>query len=221
MSGGILDLIPTPSQGDDITAIIDGAPMAEQDKMRAAVKAGLMPDPQQMAMQMQQGQGAPAGGLMPGGPPPGPQMPPQAPPQGLASGGPVREGVPASGRYVVGLVKHPSPGRADAVDAVARVGSYVIPADVVSALGEGNTDAGAKVLEQGLRNRNLGFADGGLVPEDAMEVKLSGGEFVFPPEDVEEIGNGDMRAGASELDKFVSSVRERVSQMAPNMPEPK
>lgn len=220
MSGGILDLIPTPEFGDDVTAIIDGAPMSDQDKMRAAVKAGLVPDPQQMAMQMQQGQGGPAGGLMPGGPA-APAMPPQGPPQGLADGGPVKEGVPASGHYVVGLVKHPSPGRADAVDAVARVGSYVIPADVVSALGEGNTDAGAKVLEQGLRNRSLGFADGGLVPEDVMEVRLSGGEFVFPPEDVEEIGNGDMRAGAEELDKFVSSVRERVGQMATNMPEPK
>lgn len=43
-------------------------------------------------------------------------------------------------------------GQADTVHAKLSVGEYVIPADVVSHLGDGNTDAGAKALDMMLEN---------------------------------------------------------------------
>lgn len=47
-----------------------------------------------------------------------------------------------------GLVASPGPGRTDIHNASVPAGSYVLPADVVSGLGEGNTLAGAKVVDQ-------------------------------------------------------------------------
>jgi hypothetical protein len=39
-------------------------------------------------------------------------------------------------------------GLADAVPAALSEGEFVIPADVVAALGEGSSDAGARILQQ-------------------------------------------------------------------------
>lgn len=52
-----------------------------------------------------------------------------------------------------GLVAGAEPGRADSMRAKVSRGSYIIPAAVVSALGEGNTDAGAKRLDEFVRKR--------------------------------------------------------------------
>jgi hypothetical protein len=49
-----------------------------------------------------------------------------------------------------GLIHSSVPGRTDHVAAAPMVDSYVIPADVVAGLGEGNTLAGAKVLSMAL-----------------------------------------------------------------------
>ena len=43
-------------------------------------------------------------------------------------------------------------GQADTVSAKLSVGEYVIPADIVSSLGDGNTEAGAKALDEMLKN---------------------------------------------------------------------
>jgi hypothetical protein len=69
-------------------------------------------------------------------------------PRGMAAGGIAS----TQGKYVKG----PGDGMSDSVpasidgteEAALATGEYVIPADVVSALGNGDNDAGAKVLEQ-------------------------------------------------------------------------
>ncbi len=69
-------------------------------------------------------------------------------PKGFAAGGIAN----TQGRYVKG----PGDGMSDSVpatidgteQAALASGEFVIPADVVSALGNGDNDAGAKVLEQ-------------------------------------------------------------------------
>lgn len=53
--------------------------------------------------------------------------------------------------------KVPSPlsgigGQDDTVDAKLSVGEYVIPSDIVASLGDGNNDAGAKALDELLKN---------------------------------------------------------------------
>jgi hypothetical protein len=47
---------------------------------------------------------------------------------------------------VIGAINTPTPGRADAHPTHVPPGSYVMPADVVSAIGEGNTAAGQQML---------------------------------------------------------------------------
>ena len=59
-----------------------------------------------------------------------PQMPPQA------------QGIQQAGRYLNG----PSDGMGDKVDIEAADGEFVVPADVVGHLGNGNSDAGATQL---------------------------------------------------------------------------
>jgi hypothetical protein len=49
--------------------------------------------------------------------------------------------------HVGGLFKGATPGRADKVPVSVPAKSYVIPADVVSGVGQGNTDAGSKILD--------------------------------------------------------------------------
>jgi len=52
------------------------------------------------------------------------------------------------GGGAMGYVKGGSPGQADRIDAKVSDGEYVMDSDVVSALGDGNNEAGAKVLDQ-------------------------------------------------------------------------
>jgi hypothetical protein len=128
-----------------------------------------------------------------------------------------------------GLVQSDTAGRADLVSTRVRRGSYVLPADVVSGLGEGNTLAGAKLLASTLPEAAamaakgaIGRAMGGLAEaEDELEVRLSGGEYLVAPEQVALIGEGDVKAGASALDQLVHSVRGQTTKTLTKLPPPK
>lgn len=128
-----------------------------------------------------------------------------------------------------GLVHSATPGRADLVPARMRRGSYVVPADVVSSLGQGNTLAGARVLHASLPEAAemaargpVARAAGGLadVP-DEIEVRLSGGEYQVSPEQVLAIGRGDVGRGAEALDRLVHTVRAQTRDQLARMPPPK
>lgn len=92
--------------------------------------------------------------------------------------------------HMPGLTKGPIlsnvPGRTDLHYTHVPSGSYVIPADIVSGRGQGNTIAGSEALQ---RMFHMGpyetpghFASGGdVVP---VRVKLAGGEIVVPPHNV-------------------------------------
>lgn len=84
---------------------------------------------------------------------------PQAAP--LARGGTVRRAIgggmtampswtklEARGENSSGFLHGTTPGRADSVQTAAPPGAYVIPADVIAGLGEGNSLAGARVADQ-------------------------------------------------------------------------
>lgn len=60
------------------------------------------------------------------------------------------------------LINSSVAGRTDRIPMRARTGSFVIPADVVSGLGEGNTMAGAKMWGQLLTHSVTGGATGGM-----------------------------------------------------------
>lgn len=71
-------------------------------------------------------------------------------PQGFARGGPgshtwnVRSG--SHPRQPSGMIKSDIPGRTDKIPMSVPPGSYILPADIPSALGQGNTMAGEKIL---------------------------------------------------------------------------
>lgn len=66
-----------------------------------------------------------------------------------------REAVAGAGR---GFLAGSTSGRADKITTTSPSGSYIIPADVVSGLGEGNSLAGAKVLGEAMSTGPWGTA---------------------------------------------------------------
>jgi len=122
----------------------------------------------------------------------------------------------------VGPIHSPVAGRTDHLPMHVHSGSYVIPADIISAMGEGNTMAGFKVAnelfgpEQGIP---LARAKGGETGE-IVPIIAAGGEYVIHPDDVTRIGNGTLDEGHKVLDHFVKKMRAKTVQTLKNLPGP-
>jgi len=124
----------------------------------------------------------------------------------------------------VGPIHSPVAGRTDHLPMHVPSGSYVIPADIVSSMGEGNTMAGFKVLDTVLKeygNSPQARASGGRGNEAQVPIVAAGGEYVIPPEVVTAIGNGDMNLGHTELDTFVKTMRKKLIDTLRKLPGPK
>lgn len=171
-------------------------------------------------------------------------------PQGFARGGPgsapwnVRRA--AHPKHPPGMIQSSIPGRTDKIPMSVPSGSYIIPADIPSALGQGNTMAGEKILgamfksgpyspesvqsisgklpkakagpaprkpiimqrpRVGKMPRERGFAEGGEAPD--VPIIAAGGEYVIHPEQVRQVGGGDLTAGHRTLDKLVLGIRKK------------
>lgn len=134
-----------------------------------------------------------------------------------------------------GIIASAVPGRSDRIPMSPKGGSYVIPADVVSAIGQGNTAAGANGLNRLFKMGPYGvampkvatprrprLADGGVVTEEApVDIMAAGGEFVVPPEKVAELGNGDIDRGQNILDDLVKQARKKTVRTLRNLPGPR
>jgi hypothetical protein len=93
--------------------------------------------------------------------------------------------------------------------------AFVVPADVVSALGNGSTDAGIEILNQylGLALPIEGEGDGlsDDIPatiEGDQPARVADGEVYVPPEVVARLGGGDPERGAAMLYTMMDKVRE-------------
>lgn len=157
---------------------------------------------------------------------------------GLASGGAADEGYfqgrGTTTKIHAGPIHSPVAGRTDHLPMHVASGSYVIPADIISAMGEGNTMAGFKVANTifsripGMTgtpgaDAQLGLpgkAEGGGI-EDAVPIVAAGGEYVITPDDVRRIGEGDLDRGHQELDLFVKAMRAKTINTLKNLPGPK
>jgi len=93
--------------------------------------------------------------------------------------------------------------------------AFVVPADVVSALGNGSTDAGVRLLNQYLgqampiEGEGDGLSDD--VPatiEGSQPARVADGEVYVPPEIVAQLGNGDPERGAAMLYVMMDKIRE-------------
>lgn len=137
----------------------------------------------------------------------------------------------------VGPIHSPVAGRTDHLPVHVQSGAYVIPADIISAMGEGNTMAGFKVAntifskipsmggtpgasaELGLPEKK---ASGGAASMgDPVPVVVAGGEYVISPEDVTHLGEGDLDAGHRILDSFVVKMRKKTVDTLKKLPGPK
>lgn len=121
---------------------------------------------------------------------------------------------------VTGLLASRVAGRTDDHMISVRDGSYVIPADVVSSLGEGNTEAGAAELEQMFFDEPEPRASGGPAPK-LVDIAAAGGEYIVPPAAVRRIGGGDMVTGHAILDALVKQQRQKTVETLKKLPGPK
>lgn len=136
------------------------------------------------------------------------------------------------------MINGASAGRMDKLPMGVKSGSYIIPSDIVSGLGQGNSMAGARALNQMFKTapfgaaagktksvrprmpRLKGFADGGDVGTD-VDIMASDGEFVVPPEAVAELGGGSIENGHGILDSFVTQMRQKNIKTLKRLPAPK
>lgn len=126
-------------------------------------------------------------------------------------------------------------GRTDHLPMAVSSGSYVLPADIVSGLGEGNTMAGFKHVRRmfggtpykgggpygghdGPYNEPLPHARGGKTSD--VPILAAGGEYVLTPKDVLFAGNGNMDLGHRVLDEFVKRMRAQTVKTLKKLPGP-
>lgn len=141
----------------------------------------------------------------------------------------------------VGPIHSPVAGRTDHLPMHVPSGSYVIPADIISALGQGNTIAGFKVAKgifsqpaYGQRQAGGGGpygmglprrADGGVVAAlphpPPVAIVAAGGEYVIHPLDVAHLGGGSLDEGHRVLDDFVKKFRAKTVKTLRGLPGPK
>ena len=150
-----------------------------------------------------------------------------------------------------GIINMAVGGRTDHIPMNVLEGSYVLPADIVSGLGEGNTLAGSKILDNMFQSGPYGAkipnaranpkfpsaapmggsttntparAAGGRSMRSSgkpVPIVAAGGEYVVHPETVTQLGKGDMNAGHEYLDNFVKYVRAHTAKTLQNLPGPR
>jgi len=133
----------------------------------------------------------------------------------------------------IGAIRSAVAGRTDHHPMEVPSGSYVIPADIVSSLGEGNTESGFKVLEHMFpHSASLETAgkpgaatdrraEGGMVGENGAPVPImaAGGEYVISPSDIQARW-GDLEHGHAFLDHFVKTQRKNLIKTLKGLPGP-
>lgn len=114
-----------------------------------------------------------------------------------------------------GALRHHGPGRVDDLPISVPAESFVIPADVCSAIGQGNTENGFHALEKMFPAPREGRAAGGKVP-----IVAAGGEFVVHPDHIKRIGGGDMKKGHQALRDMVDIIRKKTIKKLKSLPKP-
>ncbi len=131
-----------------------------------------------------------------------------------------------------GLLRSPVAGRTDRLPIGVHPNSYVIPADVVSGLGQGNTISGGHILDNmfgGMKPLKMGntipHAPKGLMSTGgathSVPIMAAGGEYIVHPDIVAHIGKGSHKKGHIILDTLVKNVRGHTIKTLSKLPSPK
>jgi hypothetical protein len=115
------------------------------------------------------------------------------------------------GAVHVGPIQSVVAGRTDHLPLDVPAGAYVIPADVVSGLGQGNTSSGHVILSRMFPEER---ADGGSVP-----IMAAGGEHVISPGAIRR-KFGELNHGHKILDKWVVNQRKKTVNTLKKLPGP-
>lgn len=107
-------------------------------------------------------------------------------------------------------------GQADNIHVDVPKGSRVIPADCVQSLGNGNSLAGAKKLEDYIAT--LSSIERETPP--MIPCALSSGEYVITDDKVAAIGSGDLDKGHKLLDEFEEKIRTDKKHSINEIPPP-
>jgi hypothetical protein len=144
-----------------------------------------------------------------------------------------RGGASKNPKVFHGPLKAPIPGRTDRLPISVVSGSYVLPADCVSSLGENNTEAGFEVVKKMIEDAK---SRGGRVgfdlkkkygingpyhePTGVIPCIVAGGEYILSPEEVRAFGDGDLDEGHKVLDAFVKKQRQKHIKVLKKLPPP-
>lgn len=131
-----------------------------------------------------------------------------------------------------------SGGRTDNLPRAVAADSFVMPADVISGIGQGSTMAGAKIMDGILSSGPFGTplprtrrADGGGTP-GVSSVMVADGEYLVPRDKLVEIGRrmraagkskarSDLAAGHEWARDFVDRARKHQKKFLSTAPKPK
>jgi hypothetical protein len=141
---------------------------------------------------------------------------------GLKGGGKVKGQAQRKGYVKGGYISGKSGGQADDVPIGLRPGSFVMDATTVSLYGDGNSENGARKLQQDLKKMEKSFVKSPyakLSPQSnnvrtiannggRISAKVSPGELIVDKRHVDMIGRGDNRTGAKVLDTFRKNLRK-------------
>lgn len=149
--------------------------------------------------------------------------------------------------FTKGLLNSAVPGRTDQLPTTVAANSHVIPADVISGLGQGSTMSGANIFEHIINTgpwatKNLPMRHGSGPPRapapfynplhahakrggdtehKPTKIIAAGGEYILGPETVKAIGAGDIDRGHKFLDAFIKKVRLHTAKTLLKLPGPK
>ena len=139
-----------------------------------------------------------------------------------------------------GFIPGQAGGRADTRPKTVERGSYILPSDIVSAVGDGNSIAGAAKLGKMFNTGPFGaktpkikgrplkttkiirqrFQDGGMMEGDTADIMASDGEVILDPATlIAKFGDLDLAHDA--LDQFVVQMRKQNVKKLSKLPGPK
>lgn len=116
------------------------------------------------------------------------------------------------GKVHVGPIVGDTGGRADKVPMDVPDGSYVIPADIVSGLGQGNTGAGMKTINKLFPSRR---SKGG-----AVSIMAAHGETVLSPDQLKAKLGDDLTHAHAVMDAWVKHERQNLIKTLQELPGP-
>lgn len=153
----------------------------------------------------------------------------------------------AMDQHPSGLVVSPIGGRSDHIPMSLAAGSYVVPADVMSGIGQGNGLNGAHRFDQMISSGPFGtklpsmkthgtlpkppamprmvggrhFSRGGRTKSGLVPVIVAGGERILAPHEVAKLSGGDVKKGQEMLDEWVVRTRKEIIDAMKKLPGPK